>query len=57
VDRLADLFVALDKTAAKASNALSEAVNADLGRIGATDDDAEGRTIDTRRSFATKQSS
>jgi tetratricopeptide (TPR) repeat protein len=44
-----------DKTAAKASDALSEAVNADLGRVGATEDDAEGRTIDSRRSFASEE--
>ena len=44
-----------DKTSAKASDALAEAVNADLGRVGGTEDDPEARSIDTRRSFATPE--
>jgi hypothetical protein len=42
-----------DKTSAKAADALAEAVNADLGRVGGTEDDPEARSVDTRRSFAT----
>jgi hypothetical protein len=42
-----------DKASAKAGDALAEAVNADLGRVGGTEDDPETRSIDTRRSFAT----
>jgi len=41
-----------DKTSAKAADALAEAVNADLGRVGGTEDDPEARSVDTRRSFA-----
>jgi tetratricopeptide (TPR) repeat protein len=44
-----------DKTSAKVSDALAEAVNADLGRSGGTEDDPEARSIDTRRSFATDE--
>jgi hypothetical protein len=40
-----------DKTSAKAADALAEAVNADLGRVGGTEDDPEARSVDTRRSF------
>src|SRR5262249_18677653 len=39
-------------TSAKSSDALAEAVNADLGRVGGTEDDPEARSTDTRRSFA-----
>ena len=41
-----------DKMSSKVSDALAEAVNADLGRTGGTDDDPEATTVDTRRSFA-----
>jgi tetratricopeptide (TPR) repeat protein len=44
-----------DKTSAKASDALAEAVNADLGRVGGTEDDPESRSTDTRRSFSTAE--
>ncbi len=44
-----------DKTSAKAADALAEAVNADLGRVGGTEDDPEARSVDTRRAFATDE--
>ena len=43
-----------DKASAKTGDALAEAVNADLGRVGGTEDDPDTRSIDTRRSFSTE---